>query len=103
MKRLYRAGHLIEATHLKTMLDAAGIATLLRNEDMMRVAGEVPFDQCYPEVWIMDEADEPLARQVLDEFRHPQRHRGPPWTCPKCKEWLEGQFSTCWNCGTDRP
>ena len=103
MKRFYRAPNLIEASRLKTMLDAVGVATLMRNENMMRLAGEMPPDQCYPEVWIMDEADEPLALEVLDAFRHPLRDRGPAWTCPKCRERLEGQFSNCWNCGTERP
>ena len=103
MKRLYRAANLIEATHLKTLLDSAGIATFLRNENMMRVAGEVPFDQCWPEVWISDPADEPLAQEILEDFRTRKRPRGPAWTCPKCNEWLEGQFTACWNCGTQRP
>jgi hypothetical protein len=102
MKRLYRAAHLIEATHLKSLLDSASIDTFLRNENMMRVAGEVPFDQCWPEVWIRDERDEPLARQILDDFTNRRRHRGPAWSCANCNEWLEGQFTACWKCGTSR-
>jgi len=103
MKRLYRAAHLIEATQLKTMLEGAYIRCFLRNENMMGVAGEVPFAQCCPGVWIVEDEDEPLALKVLDEFRHPLRHRGPPWFCPQCGERHEGQFSNCWNCGTERP
>lgn len=103
MKRIYRAGHLVEAMHLKNMLEGAGIECFLRNEFLIRVGGEVPFDQCYPEVWIREESDEAPAMRVFEEFRHPERHRGPAWSCPKCNEWLEGQFSTCWSCGTDRP
>ena len=102
MKRLYRAAHLIEATHLKTMLEAMGIESFLRNENLIRVGGEVPFDQCYPEVWIREEEDEPLALRVLDEFKHPLRNRGPAWNCAQCGERHEGQFSTCWNCGADK-
>lgn len=102
MKRLYRAGHIIEATQLKSMLEAVDIDCFLRNENMMRVAGEVPFDQCWPEVWIKDERDERLAMEVLDAFRHPQRFRGPAWSCPHCNEWLEGQFTACWNCGSQK-
>jgi hypothetical protein len=102
MKRLYRAGHLIEATQLKSMLEGMNVDCFLRNENMMRVAGEVPFDQCWPEVWIRDERDEPLALQVLDAFKHPLRNRGPAWSCPQCNEWLEGQFTSCWNCGAEK-
>lgn len=103
MKRLYRAADLIEATHLKTLLDSAGLDTLLRNENMARVAGEVPFIECWPEVWLRDERDEPLARQILDDFKNRRRNHGPAWTCANCKEWLEGQFTACWNCGANKP
>jgi len=103
MKRLYRAAHLIEATHLKTLLDSAGIDTFLRNEFLIRVAGEIPFDQCQPEVWIKDLRDEPVAQQILEDFSGRKRNRGPAWTCPNCREWLEGQFTACWNCGAERP
>ena len=24
------------------------------------------------------------------------------WACPKCKETIEAQFDTCWQCGTKR-
>jgi len=103
MKRLYRAGNLIEATQLKHMLEAMNIDCFLRNENMIRMFGEVPFDQCWPEVWIHEERDTPLALKVLDVFKHPLRDRGPAWSCPKCNEWLDGQFSACWNCGTEKP
>ena len=26
----------------------------------------------------------------------------PSWTCPQCREDVEGQFSVCWNCGSER-
>lgn len=103
MKRLYRAGHIVEATHLQSLLESARIDAFLRNENMMRVAGEVPFDQCWPEVWIRDERDDALAQQILADFTSRKRHRGPAWSCPGCNEWLEGQFTACWNCGTARP
>ena len=25
------------------------------------------------------------------------------WTCPRCGERLEGQFTDCWQCGSPRP
>ena len=103
MMRLYRAADLIEATHLKTLLDSAGLDTVLRNENMSRVAGEVPFIECWPEVWLRDERDEPLAQRILDDFKNRRRNHGPAWTCAQCNEWLEGQFTACWKCGANKP
>ena len=103
MKRLYRASHLVEATQLKSLLESARIDAFLRNEYMMRAYGELPLDQCLPEVWIRDERDESLAQQILADFTDRKRNRGPAWTCANCNEWLEGQFTSCWKCGTAKP
>ena len=103
MMRLYRARHLVEATHIRNLLDSAGIGTFLRNENLVRLSGEVPFDQCWPEVWIADDRDFDPARQLLADLHHGATRWGPAWTCGHCDEWLEGQFTACWNCGAHRP
>ncbi len=100
MKRIWRAYHVVEAMHLRNVLEAAGIPAILRNENLIRVAGEVPFDQAWPEVWILDDAQAGEAGVLLQEVRRPRY--APGWTCRQCSESLEGQFTTCWNCGTDR-
>jgi len=25
------------------------------------------------------------------------------WECPKCGEQIGGRFTSCWECGTERP
>ena len=101
MKRLVRARHLVEASHLLNLLQSAGIEAFLRNENLVRVAGEVPFDQCWPEVWIGNAGDEARARALLRDLAAAPRL--PAWSCPHRDEWLEGQFTACWQCGAQRP
>jgi Putative prokaryotic signal transducing protein len=101
MMRLYRAQHLVEASHIKNLLDSAGIRAFLRNENLVRLSGEVPFDQTWPEVWIEDDALADEARALIGDIRTSQRH-SPAWNCSACGESLEGQFSACWHCGTER-
>ena len=100
MIRVWRALDLVEATHLRDVLESADIPAFLRNENLMRVAGEVPFDQAWPEVWIADDAQAAEARALIHEIRRPRY--APGWTCAQCKESLEGQFSACWKCGAER-
>ena len=72
----------------------------------------------WPELWILDESQTGQARQIvqaaLDEARQDEvgvaqaLESEPPqgslsWTCPQCREDLEGEFSVCWNCGSERP
>jgi len=99
--RVWRAQHVVEAMHLRNVLSSAGIESFLRNENLIRLAGEIPFDQTWPEVWIIDDAQAAEAIALLQDVRRP-RH-APGWTCPQCNEWLDGQFTGCWNCGTEKP
>ena len=101
MMRLYRAQHLVEASHIMNLLNSASIHAFLRNENLVRLSGEVPFDQTWPEVWIEDDAKAGEARALIAETRVSQRY-APAWTCAACGEWLEGQFSACWKCGKEQ-
>ena len=100
MIRVWRAFNVVEATHLRNVLEVAGIPAILRNENLIRVAGEVPFDQTWPEVWILDNAQAAEAEALLQELRRPRY--APGWACPHCQESIEGQFTACWKCGTQR-
>jgi hypothetical protein len=102
MTRVWRAFNVVEASHLRNVLESAGIRAFLRNENLVRLAGEVPFDQTWPEVWILDDAKAAEAFALLQEVQRPQWQQ-PAWSCPHCGQWLEGQFTSCWNCGSDRP
>ena len=105
MKRVFDHIDFTIVGHLQSVLESEGIRTEIRNEGASRAAGELPI---YPELWVLDNADEARAKAVIREFREAAANTptGPDWTCPVCKERVEGVFSECWNCGTpatDRP
>jgi hypothetical protein len=86
--------------HLRGLLEEQGIHTEIRNEGGSGAAGELPFTQVYPELWILDNRDEVRARTIIREFRESAATPpGPDWTCPSCHESVDGYFSECWNCG----
>lgn len=100
MKRIYTAESIVQVTHMQNLLEASGIRTELRNQRLTGVVGEIPFLETWPELWA-EEADVSRAREfvakALDETA-----AGTAWSCPACGERIEGQFTACWNCGTDR-
>ena len=102
MRLLYSSLKLFEVHHLKNLLEAEGIRCHIRNELLSRLAGEIPFTECAPELWLLDERDLEHARRIVAEFDR-AAVAAPPWQCPGCGEALEGQFSACWRCGTLRP
>ncbi len=90
-----------EAGLLKELLEREGIACLIRNEQLFAALGEIPFLECFPELWVVDNEVWPRARLLLDSWLKSEEG-GLPWNCPACGETLEGQFGACWNCGTQR-
>ena len=99
MKRLTQAPNLAIATMWVHWLREDGIDASVQREFLVAAMGQLPPDQCLPEIWIDDEVQFPLARRLLNEIqRRPQRQ----WHCV-CGEFVEGGFEQCWNCGTSMP
>lgn len=92
---------LLEIHHLKNLLEAEGIRCWIRNELLVRLAGEIPFTDCSLELHLVREDDRPRAEEALLAWRRPPSI-GSAWICPRCGEQLEGQFSACWQCGASR-
>lgn len=102
MKPLITSLDSLEIHHLKNVLEAEGIRCFLRNELLARLAGEIPFTECALEIHLLDESDRWRAERILDEWRRALPGREDPWACGNCGERLEGQFTTCWQCGQPR-
>ena len=100
MRRLTTAPNLALATLWSDMLTQGGVETSVQRAYASSIAGEVPPDQCLPEVWVMDDTQLETARRLLEQLRHPpHRH----WFCPACRERIDGPFEQCWNCGQPMP
>ncbi len=99
MLRLTQAPNLAIATLWADALVFEGIAASVQRQYLSSVAGELPPDQCRPEIWIEHHEQEFRARQVLHDLQHvPQRR----WKCV-CGELVEGGFEQCWNCAEMMP
>lgn len=99
MLRLTQAPNLAIATLWADALAVEGIAASVQRQYLVGVAGELPPDQCLPEVWIQHPAQEAQARTLLHHLQNvPQRR----WQCC-CGELVEGGFEQCWSCGAWMP
>jgi len=99
MIRLTRAPNIAIAALWADALTQAGIAASVQRYFLGSVAGELPPDQCQPEVWLTHREDEARAKALLHALQNrPQRR----WHCA-CGELVEGGFDQCWQCGTDMP
>lgn len=99
MLRITQAPTLAMATLWADVLKGEGIDANVQRQYLGSASGELPPDQCLPEVWIKHPEQERRARQVLFDFQHVRQRR---WTCV-CGEIVEGGFEACWNCATPMP
>lgn len=99
MRRIAQAPNIAIAALWVDTLREAGIAASVQRHFLSGIAGEVPPDQCLPEVWVLHDQQEAQARTLLTQLRNlPQRR----WRCA-CGELVEGGFESCWNCGRPMP
>lgn len=89
-----------EAGLLKELLEREGVACLIRNEQLFAALGEIPFLECSPELWVIDDEVWPRAKALLNSWF--KKEEGADWSCSACGEELEGQFGACWKCGKAR-
>ena len=100
MKRILTSELLAEIEHFRNVLEQNDIRCIVKNEQLSGALGEVPFLECLPELWVVNDADQGTAERLLKELRNDRSATASAeWRCPKCHETNEGQFAVCWNCG----
>jgi len=89
------------AGHIHSLLEANNIDCHLRNMNLTGGIGELPINECWPEVWINDESDLVSAERLINAALS-QEIKQEDWLC-QCGEKNGGQFELCWSCGTVNP
>jgi hypothetical protein len=99
VRRIAQAPNAAIAALWADMLLQSGIDASVQRLFLSSAAGELPPDQCLPEIWITHDEQEAQARLLLQQLQSlPQRR----WQCA-CGELVEGGFESCWNCGRLMP
>ena len=88
-----------QAALLRDILLHEGIECTLRNDQLSAAIGQIPFVECYPELWVVDDEAFPRAQVFLDSWLENDTTAADSWVCPTCGEEIEGQFGACWSCG----
>lgn len=100
MKRLFASADRLIVGHLAAALEDSHIPCVVRNQFLSGAVGELPVNEAWPEIWVMDERDLPKAKEVLQDLLGAGQ-RSSHWRCI-CGEQLESQFTQCWDCGASR-
>jgi hypothetical protein len=96
LKRVFSSYNQTAVYHARNVLEAAGIAVLVKNAMLSSAMGELPPAECQAELWLLDDDDFTKAQALLSA-----KPEGTEWTCA-CGETLGPQFTQCWRCGATR-
>jgi hypothetical protein len=102
MIKVYSDPTLAEVSNVKNVLERDGIRCILRNEYVSAPGAGLDIRESYPEVRILDDADEDRARALVAEIDRAPVPVGPPWRCPRCGEDVDAIFTRCWSCEAER-
>ena len=81
------------------MLAKEGVTCLVKNDRLSSAVGELPFMECLPELWVLDDEVYPRARLLLDSWlKQEEESSDVLWTCADCGEQCADQFVICWKC-----
>lgn len=98
MQRVFRSELLAEVGHFRNVLEQAGIACMIRNDKLSGGLGEIPFLECLPELWVIEDRQVEAAKALIARHSEPS-DSGESWRCSHCGEMSEAQFAVCWQCG----
>ena len=103
MRKVYTSDNSAILGYARQVLENNSIRCIIRNDFLLGGAGELPVNETWPEIWVIDDADFDRARALVDGIVAAAHESAPGWRCASCGEPMEGQFTDCWNCGAPRP
>jgi hypothetical protein len=101
MKKVYGSDNSIEIAHLRSLLESSHIKCITRNDFLQGAAGELPMMECWPEIWVLEDAQQEQARTLVEAFLLSSSGVSA-WDCDHCVERIDAPFSQCWRCGNER-
>ena len=102
MRKVYTSDNSAIIGHLRQVLESHAIPCIVRNDFLLGGAGELPVNETWPEIWVIDDGDFDRARALVEAVVATEHASQPPWRCASCGEQMEGQFTDCWRCGASR-
>ena len=101
MKEVFVTRNPAEAHLVRGLLENAGIAAVVENDALATGVGEIA-ETMLPSVCVLDDTEAERALSIVNDWLSAEPE-ATAWECPKCGETIDGRFTACWECGTERP
>jgi hypothetical protein len=103
MRKVHSALDPLAVANLRNLLLREGIETEVRTPFLAAASGDLPFTECWSQLWVVNDEDNDRAVELIRAALARRAGAGRPWKCPGCGETVDGQFEACWQCETARP
>lgn len=100
MKELFRERELIKVSFYQQLLEAEGIATMIRNEHLtMSGLTEIPIPEFFPALCVLNDDDYEAAMEIIRTHLAADKEAADTESpCPSCGESNPDNFDICWSC-----
>ena len=103
MRKVYASDNHAIVGLVRQALENDAIPCVVRNDFLGGGAGDLPVNETWPEIWVIEDRNFDRARALVDAILATDHTGEPAWRCTSCDEPMEGQFTNCWRCGAARP
>tara|TARA_Y100000994_G_scaffold111226_1_gene91438 strand:+ start:397 stop:705 length:309 start_codon:yes stop_codon:yes gene_type:complete len=97
-KKVYTADSVSMAWHFRNVLEQHGISSVVKNDNLYSAGGELPLNECMPEVWVEHALYAEYAKEIIQLIENYEIEDEGEWICERCSEANFASFDICWNC-----
>lgn len=95
MKKLFSSPFRHEIDYIMDLLASEQIPSLLRNQHLTNLFGQLPYEDTVMSIWVEDE-DFDQALQLITPIQPKPQTVG--LVCPKCGDTIDPPLKTCLSC-----
>lgn len=103
MHKVYSCENILALGPYKFALEAAGIKYLIKNEYNHGAMGELPLNESWPQIWVLNNSDKESAANICQKVEKEQQNVDLDWLCSFCNEQNASSFELCWQCQALKP
>jgi hypothetical protein len=100
MKLIYSNENQFLVNNAKNIIENNNIEVTLKNEFASGAAGVLAPIDTWVELWIINDADEDQAKDIL--LKSLKKQSQDDWLCQRCQEKNDASFDVCWQCQNEK-
>ena len=86
MEKIYSSDDAVLVGYLYAALTNKGIACMQRNAFLAGAVGEIPPNECWVSLWVVNPCESQQARVLVEALLKEDENQAADWICSNCQE-----------------